>query len=110
MTGATDWECWTLSKEDIDLVAVRAGIDHSMLTPDDYQEIARQFKEGLQWANENWPLIIEDSLLNVLKNKGKAEPAPDAACSIGPGTVPLKRLRGDCPRKQDKKRGERHDI
>ncbi len=109
MTKTTEWECWTLSKEDIDLVAVRAGINPSILTSDDYREIARQFKEGLQWANENWPLIIEDSLLDVLKNKGKAEPAPDAACSIGPGPVPLKSLRGDCPHKKDNERGGIHD-
>ena len=103
MTEAMEWECWTLCKEDIDFVASRMGMDSSTLTPTVYSDIARRFREGLQWANEDWELIIEDCLDDLMKNMGQA--GPEFGKDQRDGSVPLKGLRGDCHQKETNERG-----
>ena len=68
MTQDKEWECWTLCAEDIDIVAQRMGISPSVLKEKDYEEIARMFKDGLAWANEEWARIIEDALDDLFRN------------------------------------------
>jgi hypothetical protein len=56
------WICWVLSKRDIDLVALKAGVKVKKFTDDNYKEISRNFIKGFEWANEAWADILEDAI------------------------------------------------
>ena len=62
MNNKNEWFCWTLSKEDIDHVAQRLGINPKTFTDDDYEEIGRTFIKGFGWSNEEWELILEEAI------------------------------------------------
>ena len=71
MVEATDkkkeWICWILSREDIDITAQKVGIDANKLSDDAYDDIARNFIKGFEWANEDWRMILEEAVEEVLK-------------------------------------------
>lgn len=48
------WECWTLSGDDIRVVAERNGINPKDISDEQLEEIARTFKKDMEWACEDW--------------------------------------------------------
>ena len=60
------WICWVVSKDDIDLVDHKAGVNTRKFTEDNYGEIARTFIKGFEWANEQWADILEDAIQEVM--------------------------------------------
>lgn len=58
------WECWTLSAEDITHLAMEKGLS---LEGKDLDEIARQVKKGIENALAEWPwdIIIEEAIKNT---------------------------------------------
>lgn len=56
-----------MSKGDIDLVAHKADVKVKEFTDDNYEEIARNFIKGFEWANEEWVDILEDAIKEVMR-------------------------------------------
>ena len=71
MNNTNEKPCSTLSKEDIDHVAQRLGINPKKFTDDDYEEIGKTFIKGFGWSNETWEDILEEAvnLHTVEKNQ-----------------------------------------
>jgi hypothetical protein len=69
MINKNEKPCSTLSKEDIDHVAQRLGINPKKFTDDDYEEIGRAFINGFGWSNETWEDILEEAVnLHTVEN------------------------------------------
>jgi len=60
------WICWMLSKENIDTIVLRSGLDKNGFTEEDYENIARVFIRGFEWANEDWADLPEDAIKYVM--------------------------------------------
>ena len=77
MTDTHEWQCWTLSIEDIKEAAKRAGLPAEKLSADDCFEIARRFKNGMEWALIDWLEILTDSVQMVWEEKAAREKPPN---------------------------------
>jgi hypothetical protein len=62
MTERNEWSCPTLSKEEIDHVAHKLGVNTEEFSSIDYEEIARKFIKGFGWSNETWEDILEEAV------------------------------------------------
>ena len=62
MTADKEWVCWTLCQPEIDHVAAALGIPVKDLSLADYDEIARQFRKGLNWALDDWEEILAEAV------------------------------------------------
>ena len=62
MAGRSEWNCWTLCREDIDHVARRLSVNPGNFIDDDYEGIARKFIKGFGWANEEWESILKEAI------------------------------------------------
>ena len=73
MAGKSEWNCWTLCREDIDQIARRLGVNPKNLIEDDYENIARKFIKGFGWSNEGWEAILKEAVTLHMaeKNTGK---------------------------------------
>ncbi len=72
MTGRKQWECWTLSHDDIQEAAQELEIDLSVLDQKDLDEIARRFTSGLEFVLKDWLEILKEALELVWNEKNKA--------------------------------------
>lgn len=74
MAGKSEWNCWTLCREDIDQIARRLGVNPTDFTDDNYENIARKYIKGFGWANEEWEAILKEAvnLHMAEKNTGKS--------------------------------------
>jgi len=62
-----EWICWILSKEDIDMTVRKMGNSGKEISEEKCQEIAKMFIKGFEWANEDWGMILEEAIEEVLK-------------------------------------------
>ena len=72
MTGGHQWECWTLSIEDIREAAKRVGVPAERLSADDCFEIASRFKKGMAWAMDDWLEMLKETVEQVWKKNEEA--------------------------------------
>jgi hypothetical protein len=77
MAGRGEWDCWTLCIEDIDHVARKVGINPQDFTEDDYENIARKFINGFEWANEEWAGILKEAVNLHMAEKHSIKRAGD---------------------------------
>jgi len=62
------WVCWELSREEIESTAKRVGVNPEKLTAQDYENIARKFKEQLKKVNkQQWEIILEDAVERIVR-------------------------------------------
>lgn len=54
------WECWTLSGDDIREIARRNGIAPNKITDEQLDEIACRFKKAMEWGCLDWDLWLQD--------------------------------------------------
>jgi len=71
VTERKEWECWTLSYEDIQEAAQEQEIDLSSFDREDLDEVARRFTSGLEFALEDWLEILKEALELVWEEKTK---------------------------------------
>lgn len=73
MNKKKKWTCWLLSKDDIDTVALRQGLDPKDFNQTDYDDIARSFIIRFTYANDAWEFILEEAvkLHSLRKNPNK---------------------------------------
>ena len=74
MNNKNEWPCLTLSKEDIDHVAQKLGVNTNKFSSIDYDEIARKFIKGFGWSNEAWEDILEEAVNLHVIEKQESEP------------------------------------
>ena len=62
------WVCWELSREEIDRAAKKVGVNPGSLREEDYNIIARKFKEQLKKVNkQQWEVIFEDAVERIAR-------------------------------------------
>lgn len=58
-TAEPKWECWVLTKDDIDLAAEKLGITPERITEEAYEDIAMCFAKGFEASLPDWEPILE---------------------------------------------------
>ena len=64
------WHIWTLSEGDIEMVCERMNVDFRSLSEDEIESIARFFRKGFEFANEDWEDILVEAIREAI---GKRE-------------------------------------
>ena len=73
MRQKKEWECWTLSQEEIEQQAVRMGLDPVKFTEHDLEVIADYFKDMLGSSFDDWPEILGEAITLHQDQKKYAE-------------------------------------
>jgi len=60
------WECWVLTRDDIEEAAERMGVNPESLTEDKLEDIALCFKKGFEASLPDWEPILECAVEAVM--------------------------------------------
>jgi hypothetical protein len=67
MIAKGKWDCWELSRKEIESTARKVGVGPGKLTAKDYENIARNFEKELKKVNkQQWEIILEDVIERVV--------------------------------------------